>query len=51
MPKAAMQVTGGGNFGSVQIIVDTFNLGGGQAATINYHDFVNTDRAFVKLVE
>lgn len=50
-PKAEMQVTGGGSFGSVQIIVDTFNLGGGNAAAINYTNYINTGRSYVKLVE
>jgi hypothetical protein len=51
LPKAAMQVTGGGNFGSVQIIVDTFNQGGSQNIDIQFTRFIDTDISKYKLVE
>lgn len=51
LPQAGMQVTGGGNFGSVQIITKTFNQGGGQTININFSRYVNTDTQQWKLTE
>lgn len=51
LPQAPMKVTGGGNFGSVQIIVKTFTQGGSQAININFSRYVNTDTQQWKLVE
>jgi Flp pilus assembly protein TadG len=50
-PQAGMQVTGGGSFGSVQVIAKTFNQGGGQTITINFSRYVNTDTQQWKLTE
>ena len=51
LPEAHMQVTGGGNFGSVQIITKTFNQGGSQSININFTRYVDTDSQQWKLVE
>jgi len=51
LPKAALRVTGGGNFGSVQIIVGTFSQGGSQDITINFTRFIDTDTPRYLLVE
>ena len=51
LPQGGMQVTGGGNFGSVQVIVKTFSQGGGQSITINFSRYVNTDTQQWKLRE
>jgi len=51
LPQANMQVTGGGNFGSVQIITKTFRQGGSQAITINFSRYIDTDTQEWKLVE
>jgi Flp pilus assembly protein TadG len=51
LPKAHMQVTGGGDFGAVQIIVDTFNQGGGQEIEIEFTRYIDTDASRYKLVE
>ena len=50
-PKTSLAVTGGGSLGAVQIIVNTFSLGGGNAITINYTHYVDTDKNYAKLVE
>jgi hypothetical protein len=51
LPAAHMQVTGGGDFGAVQVIVDTFNQGGGQEIEIEFTRYVDTDASRYKLVE
>jgi Flp pilus assembly protein TadG len=51
LPQGSMQVTGGGNFGSVQIITKTFSQGGSQVITINFSRYVDTDTQQWKLVE
>jgi hypothetical protein len=51
LPQANMQVTGGGNFGSVQIITKTFSQGGSQTITINFSRYIDTDTQEWKLVE
>ena len=51
LPQARMNVTGGGNFGSVQLIVKSFSQGGSQAITINFTRYVDTDTQQWKLVE
>ena len=51
LPQANMQITGGGNFGSVQIITKTFSQGGSQMIRIDFSRYVNTDTQEWKLVE
>jgi len=51
LPKAALRVTGGGNFGSMQIIVNEFTQGGSQDITINFTRFIDTDTPRYLLVE
>ncbi len=50
-PNANMQVTGGGNFGSVQIITKTFSQGGSQDIQIKFTRYIDTDTQGYKLVE
>ena len=51
LPDANMKVTGGGNFGSIQIITKTFKQSGSQAIVINFTRYVDTDTNYYKLVE
>jgi hypothetical protein len=51
LPKAQLDVTGGGQVGSVQIIVDTFRYSGSNSVTINYTNYVDTLRPKMSLVE
>jgi Flp pilus assembly protein TadG len=51
LPQANMQITGGGNFGSVQIITKTFSQGGSQSININFSRYINTDTQEWKLIE
>ncbi len=51
LPQADMKVTGGGNFGAVQIITRTFSQSGGQSITIDFTRYVDTDDRTYKLVE
>ncbi len=51
LPSANMKVTGGGNFGSVQIITKTFTQGGSQTIQINFTRYIDTDTQNYKLVE
>ena len=51
MPTGRMDVSGGGNIGTVQIIVDTFDKSGGSNVTIDYGDFVEVLVPTIKLVE
>ncbi len=51
MPTGRMDVSGGGNVGTVQIIVDTFDKSGGSNVTIDYGSFVEVLVPTIKLVE
>lgn len=50
-PTAQLSVSGGGNLGAVQIIVDTFTYSGSAPVTINYTDYVQIVPPMVVLVE
>lgn len=51
MPTGSMVVTGGGNIGTVQIIVDTFDKSGSSNVVIDYGSFVEVLVPTIKLVE
>jgi len=51
LPKAQLNISGGGNLGSMQIIVDSFSYSGSAAVTINYGGYVQIAAPRVALVE
>ncbi len=51
LPAAQLNVSGGGNLGALQIIVNTFSYSGSNAVTINYADYVDVGKPSMKLVE
>ncbi|MCH8160589.1 MAG: hypothetical protein IIB88_01715, partial [Chloroflexi bacterium] len=51
MPTGWMDVSGSGNIGTVQIIVDTFDKSGGSDVTLDYGSFVEVLVPTIKLVE
>ena len=51
LPKAQLSVTGGGNLGAIQIIVDTFSYSGSAPVTINYTDYVQATPPRLALIE
>jgi hypothetical protein len=51
LPLAHLKVTGGGDFGSVMMIVNTFSFGGSQDLQIRFTRFIDTDTIQYKLVE
>jgi len=51
LPYAQLNVQGGGNFGNVQIIVDSFVQGGSQSISIQFKRYIDTDTQKYGLVE
>ena len=51
LPTAQLSVSGGGNLGAMQIIVDTFTYSGSAPLTINYTDYVTIQPPWLALVE
>jgi hypothetical protein len=51
LPTAQLNVSGGGNLGALQIIVDSFSYSGSNAVTIDYGDYVQITQPRVALVE
>ena len=51
LPDAQLSLTGGGNLGAMQIIVDTFNYSGSNPLSINYTEYVTIIPPKVMLVE
>jgi hypothetical protein len=51
LPKAEFKVTGGGNLGAIQIIVDTLTFAGNAPVIINYTDYVQAVPPRLALVE
>lgn len=51
LPNAKLDLSGSGNLGSVQIIVDTLDISGSGNQTMTYQSFVETAVPSVSLVE
>jgi hypothetical protein len=51
LPKAQLSLTGGGNLGAMQIIVDSFTYSGSNPLSINYTEYVQIVPPKVTLVE
>src|SRR5207253_11362917 len=51
LPKAQLNVSGGGSMGALQIIVDSFQYTGSSAVTINYANYVPITPPSISLVE
>ena len=51
LPKAQLNVSGGGSLGALQIIVDSFQYTGSSAITINYANYVPITPPTISLVE
>lgn len=51
LPTAKLDVSGGGNLGAVQVIVDTLKYSGSAPVTINYTDYVQITPPHIALVE
>ncbi len=51
LPKAQLNISGGGSLGALQIIVDSFSLSGSASVTINYGNYVQISQPRVALIE
>ena len=51
LPTAPLNISGGGNLGSMQIIVDSFSYSGSAAVSINYGNYVAISQPRVALIE
>ena len=51
LPKAQLNVSGGGSLGALQVIVDSFQYTGSSAVTINYANYVPITPPTISLVE
>ena len=51
LPKAQLNVSGGGSLGALQIIVDNFQYTGSSAVTINYANYIPITPPAISLVE
>jgi hypothetical protein len=51
LPTAQLNVSGGGNLGALQIIVDSFSYSGSASVTITYGDYIQITAPRVALVE
>ncbi len=51
LPTAQLSITGGGNLGAIQVIVDTFSYSGSAPLTIDYTNYVQVVPPRLALVE
>jgi Flp pilus assembly protein TadG len=51
LPKAQLSISGGGNLGAIQIIVDTLTFSGNAPVTINYTNYVQAVPPRLALIE
>jgi hypothetical protein len=51
LPTAQLSISGGGNLGAIQVIVDTFKYSGSAPLTIDYTNYVQATPPRLALVE